>query len=181
MTQARRPAKQSVDPVPKPEPKPRRLKRRKPKAEAAKSIDLYWVAIGVLAVFTFLPYVAPFLRDAEKKPNEIVDTFDSLSGNVSTWYGTVASDDPSQDLPKYVEALRATASAEVSDVAKIDEKLKEEVESRIGRVGWLNWGLFNVELLKEVRKLRDAGKLQTVKQHQAFLIAVADELQKVGK
>lgn len=175
------PVKPEPEPTKPPSPK-RPKKRRRPKPVATGSqIDWYWVAIGILSLFTILPYVAPFLRDSEKKPNEIVDTFDSLSGNVSTWYGTVASDDPSQDLPKYVKALRATASAEISDVAKIDEKLKEEVETRIGRVGWLNWGLFNVELLKEVRKLRDAGKLQTVKQHQAFLNAVADELQKVGK
>jgi hypothetical protein len=162
--------------------RPKRPKRRrKPQAVSTGfQVDWYWVAIAVLSLFTILPYVAPFLKDRDTKPNEIVDNFDSLGGNVSTWFETVASDDPKRDVPKYVEALRATASAEISNVAKIDEQLKTEVESRLGRVGWLNWGLFNVELLKEVRRLRDAGKLSTVKQHQAFLNAVADALQKVG-
>ena len=171
------------DPATPPEPskpkKPRR--RRKPQAVSTGfQVDWYWVAIAVLSLFTILPYVGPFLKDGNTKLNEIVDNFDSLGGNVSTWFETVASDDPKQDVPKYVEALRATASAEISNVANIDEQLKTEVESRLGRVGWLNWGLFNVELLKEVRRLRDSGKLSTVKQHQAFLNAVADALQKVG-
>jgi len=172
-------------PVPKPDTKPdtkpdqpRKRKKRvsKPVVQGFK-IDWYAIGIGLLALITVAPYVLPMLKDVRITP---VVSYDL--GNVSNWFDTVASDDPKADLPKYVDALRATASAEISDVSKIDEKLQEEVEANLGRVGWLNWGLFNAEILKEIRKLRDDKKIDaTVKSHQAFLLAVADELEKVGK
>ena len=169
-------------PVPDPEPPKRKRKRvRKPAVQGFKidwsGIDWYAIGLGLLALITVAPYVLPLLKDVRITP---VVSYDL--GNVSNWFETVASDDPKADLPKYVDALRATASAEISDVSKIDEKLQEEVEANLGRVGWLNWGLFNAELLKEIRKLRDDKKIDaTVKSHQAFLLAVADELEKVGK
>jgi hypothetical protein len=169
-------------PVPAPEPPKRKRKRvRKPTVQGFKidwsRIDWYAIGLGLLALITVAPYVLPMLKDVRITP---VVSYDL--GNVSNWFETVASDDPKADLPKYVDALRATASAEISDVSKIDEKLQEEVESRLGRIGWLNWGLFNAEILKEIRKLRDDKKIDaTVKSHQAFLLAVADELEKVGQ
>ena len=173
-------------PVPKPVPdlKPPKRKRkrvRKPAVQGFKidwsGIDWYAIGLGLLALITVAPYVLPLLKDVRITP---VVSYEL--GNVSNWFETVASDDPKADLPKYVDALRATASAEISDVSKIDEKLQEEVEAHLGRVGWLNWGLFNAELLKEIRKLRDDKKIDaTVKSHQAFLLAVADELEKVGQ
>jgi len=181
----RRP-KPKPKPVPKPVPdlKPPKRKRkrvRKPAVQGFKidwsGIDWYAIGLGLLALITVAPYVFPLLKDVRITP---VVSYDL--GNVSNWFETVASDDPKADLPKYVDALRATASAEISDVSKIDEKLQEEVEANLGRVGWLNWGLFNAEILKEIRKLRDDKKIDaTVKSHQAFLLAVADELEKVGK
>ena len=181
----RRP-KPKPKPVPKPVPdlKPPKRKRkrvRKPAVQGFKidwsGIDWYAIGLGLLALITVAPYVFPLLKDVRITP---VVSYDL--GNVSNWFETVASDDPKADLPKYVDALRATASAEISDVSKIDEKLQEEVEANLGRVGWLNWGLFNAEILKEIRKLRDDKKIDaTVKSHQAFLLAVADELEKVGR
>lgn len=162
--------------VPKPAPKKRRRKR----PVKNQGVDWYAIGLGVLALITIAPYVLPFLKDLPK-PSPVVN-FEESAGNVSNWFSNVASDDPKADLPKYVEALRATVNAEISDVAKIDEVLKDEVEARLGRVGWLNWGLFNIELLKEIRRLRDEKKLEpTVKAHQAFLSAVADALEKVGE
>jgi hypothetical protein len=169
-------------PVPAPEPPKRKRKRvRKPTVQGFKidwsRIDWYAIGLGLLALITVAPHVLPLLKDVRITP---VVSYEL--GNVSNWFETVASDDPKADLPKYVDALRATASAEISDVSKIDEKLQEEVEANLGRVGWLNWGLFNAEILKEIRKLRDDKKIDaTVKSHQAFLLAVADELEKVGQ
>ena len=164
-------AEQKVEPA-----KPRR-RRRKPSAPKP-GIDWYAIGLGVLALITIAPHVLPLLRDFRPGPSvEFVES----AGNVSKWFEDVASDDPMADLPKYVESLRATATAEIDDVAKIDETLHAEVESRLGRIGWLNWGLFNVELLKEIRRLRDAGKMDdSVKEHQSFLLAIADALEKVG-
>ena len=170
------------DTKPDPEPPKRKRKRvRKPAVQGFKidwaGIDWYAIGLGLLALITVAPYVLPMLKDVRITP---VVSYEL--GNVSNWFETVASDDPKADLPKYVDALRATASAEISDVSKIDEKLQEEVEANLGRIGWLNWGLFNAEILKEIRKLRDDKKIDaTVKSHQSFLLAVADELEKVGQ
>lgn len=174
-----RPPKQS-DPVEPTRPK----KRRRKKSNVAKingwAVDWYAVGIGILALFTILPYLAPLFKDREKPKPEAV-LIDDQTGNVSTWLGLVASDDVGADKPRYVEALRATAKAEVIDVAKIDDVLRGEVEQRLGRLGWANWGLFNIELMREIRRLRDAGKIDgSVKSHQAFLNAIADSLEKVG-
>ena len=174
-----RPPKQS-EPVEPTRPK----KRRRKKSNVAKingwAVDWYAVGIGILALFTILPYLAPLFKDREKpKPDTVL--IDDQSGNVSSWLALVASDDVGADKPKYVEALRATAKAEVTDVAKIDDVLRGEVEQRLGRLGWANWGLFNIELMREIRRLRDAGKIDgSVKSHQAFLNVIADSLEKVG-
>jgi hypothetical protein len=182
----RSPSRKELDPVTPPvippvEPpaKPKRPRKRKPRQLKTSGVDWYAIGLAVLALITIAPYVLPLLRDV--KPTPAV-SFDESAGNVANWFSNVASDDPKADLPKYVESLRSVASAEISDVAKIDEVLKDEVEVRLGRVGWLNWGLFNIELLKEIRRLRDEKKLEpTVKAHQAFLSAVADALAKVGE
>jgi hypothetical protein len=171
-----------ADPAPKVDPKvaPAKPKRRRRKSAATESgIDWYAIGLGILALITIAPYVLPLLRDFRPGPSvEFVES----AGNVSKWFEDVASDNPMADLPKYVESLRATAAAEISDVAKIDETLHAEVESRLGRIGWLNWGLFNVELLKEIRRLRDAGKMSnSVEDHQSFLLAIADALEKAGQ
>ena len=170
-------------PKPEPEPTPPKKRRRK-KSNVAEmngwAVDWYAVGIGILALFTILPYLAPLLKDRENtKPDTVL--VDDQTGNVSTWLTLVASDDVAKDKPKYVEALRAAAKAEVSEVAKVDDALRVEVEQRLGRIGWANWGLFNIELMREIRRLRDAGKLDgSVKAHQAFFLAVADSLEKVG-
>lgn len=170
-------------PKPEPEPTPPKKRRRK-KSNVAEmngwAVDWYAVGIGILALFTILPYLAPLLKDREKtKPDTVL--VDDQTGNVSTWLTLVASDDVAKDKPKYVEALRAAAKAEVSEVAKVDDALRVEVEQRLGRIGWANWGLFNIELMREIRRLRDAGKLDgSVKAHQAFLNTIADSLEKVG-
>lgn len=167
------------DPVTPVEPikPPRKRRRRVPKTQVAGySIDWYAVGLAVLAAITLAPYVLPFLKD-NLKPKPAVIEFDT--GNVSSWFSNVASDDPRADLPKYVEALRAVAGSEIDDIAKIPDKLKEEVESRLERSGWLNWGLFNIELLKEMRRLRESKKLDSVDSHKQFLIAVADTLERV--
>ena len=166
-----------------PEPEPPRKRRRK-KSNVAQingwSVDWYAVGIGILALFTFLPYLAPLLKDREKPSPETV-LVDDQTGNVSTWLGLVAADDVNADRPKYAEALRATAKAEIADASKVDEVLREQVEERLGRLGWANWGLFNIELMREVRRLRSAGKIDgSVKSHQAFLSVVADALERVG-
>ena len=166
-----------------PEPEPPRKRRRK-KSNVAQingwSVDWYAVGIGILALFTFLPYLAPLLKDREKPSPETV-LVDDQTGNVSTWLGLVAADDVNVDRPKYAEALRATAKAEIADASKVDEVLREQVEERLGRLGWANWGLFNIELMREVRRLRSAGKIDgSVKSHQAFLSVVADALERVG-
>lgn len=168
-------------PTPEPEPKPpRKRKRRKPNPVQIGQWDVDWYAVGlgILALFTFLPYIAPLLKDGEKtKPDTVI--IENLSGNVSTWLGLVASDDVASDRPKFVEALRATASAEIPEASKIDDVLKTEVESRMGRVGYANWGLFSIEIIKEIRKLRDSGKLDgSVKKHQNVLSQIADALEK---
>ena len=168
-------------PKPKPEPEPpRKRKRRKPQAVKIGdwNVDWYAVGLGILALFTFLPYLAPLLKDQEKtKPDVIL--VDDQAGNVSTWLSLVASDDVASDRPKYVEALRATAKAEILEASKVDDVLRAEVESRLGRVGWANWGLFNIEIIKEIRKLRDAKKLDgSIKSHQKFLGQIADALEK---
>ena len=182
-----RPKPEPAKPEPaKPEPaKPEPpKKRRRKKSNVAKingwAVDWYAVGIGILALFTILPYLAPLFKDREKpKPDTVL--IDDQSGNVSSWLALVASDDVGVDKPKYVEALRATAKAEVTDVAKIDDVLRGEVEQRLGRLGWANWGLFNIELMREIRRLRDAGKIDgSVKSHQAFLNTIADSLEKVG-
>lgn len=170
-------------PKPEPEPTPPKKRRRKKSNVAEMNgwpVDWYAVGIGILALFTILPYLAPLLKDREKtRPDTVL--IDDQSGNVSTWLSLVASDDVGQDKPKYVEALRATAKAEITDAAKIDDVLRTEVEQRLGRLGWANWGLFNIELMREIRRLRDVGKLDgSVKSHQAFLSAIADSLEKVG-
>ena len=168
---------------PEPEPTPPKKRRRK-KSNVAKingwAVDWYAVGIGILALFTILPYLAPLFKDREKpKPDAVL--IDDQTGNVSTWLGLVASDDVGADKPKYVEALRAAAKAEVSEVSKVDDALRVEVEQRLGRIGWANWGLFNIELMREIRRLRDAGKIDgSVKSHQTFLNAIADSLEKVG-
>lgn len=156
---------------------PRKRRRRVPKTEVAGySIDWYAVGLLALAAITLAPYLMPFFKDNQKPVPAIVE-FDT--GNVSTWFSNVASDDPKADVPKYASALRAVAESEIEDVAKIPDKLKEEVESRLERSGWLNWGLFNIDLLKEMRRLRDSKKLDSVDSHKQFLIAVADALEKV--
>lgn len=175
--------KPAPEPAPEPAPTPPKKRRRK-KSNVAKingwAVDWYAVGIGILAIITILPYLAPLLKDREKpKPDTVL--IDDQSGNVSTWLSLVASDDVGQDKPKYVEALRATAKAAITDAAKIDDVLRTEVEQRLGRLGWANWGLFNIELMREIRRLRDAGKLDgSVKSHQDFLNVIADSLEKVG-
>jgi hypothetical protein len=82
----------------------------------------------------------------------------------------VASDDVNADKPKYAEALRATSKAEIGDASKVDDVLREQVEQRLGRLGWANWGLFNIELMREVRRLRSAvrpsGMAAMIRRHQ---------------
>lgn len=177
-----RPKPEPAKPEPaKPEPP---KKRRRKKSNVAKingwAVDWYAVGIGILALFTILPYLAPLFKDREKpKPDTVL--VDDQTGNVSTWLTLVASDDVAKDKPKYVEALRAAAKAEVSEVSKVDDALRVEVEQRLGRIGWANWGLFNIELMREIRRLRDAGKIDgSVKSHQAFLNVIADSLERVG-
>ena len=175
----------SDEPQPQPAPKrPRKPKRRprKPKPVQAEKKPIDWYAVGliVLAIFTFAPYVLPFLRDV-KVPGVSVD-FSESAGNVVTWFADVASDDPRADAPKYVLSLRETADSEISNVAKIDETLRERVEANLGKTGWLDWGLFNISLLKEMRRLREAKILdESVKSHKKFLEAIADALEKEAK
>ena len=175
----------SDEPQPQPAPKrPRKPKRRprKPKPVQAEKKPIDWYAVGliVLAIFTFAPYVLPFLRDV-KVPGVSVD-FSESAGNVATWFADVASDDPRADAPKYVLSLRETADSEISNVAKIDETLRERVEANLGKTGWLDWGLFNISLLKEMRRLREAKILdESVKSHKKFLEAIADALEKEAK
>jgi hypothetical protein len=175
----------SDEPQPQPAPKrPRKPKRRprKPRPVQAEKKPIDWYAVGliVLAVFTFAPYVLPFLRDV-KVPGVSVD-FSESAGNVATWFADVASDDPKADAPKYVLSLRETADSEISNVAKIDETLRERVEANLGKTGWLDWGLFNISLLKEMRRLREAKILdESVKSHKQFLEAIADALEKEAK
>jgi hypothetical protein len=175
----------SDEPQPQPAPKrPRKPKRRprKPRPVQAEKKPIDWYAVGliVLAVFTFAPYVLPFLRDV-KVPGVSVD-FSESAGNVATWFADVASDDPRADAPKYVLSLRETADSEISNVAKIDETLRERVEANLGKTGWLDWGLFNISLLKEMRRLREAKILdESVKSHKKFLEAIADALEKEAK
>jgi hypothetical protein len=175
----------SDEPQPQPAPKrPRKPKRRprKPRPVQAEKKPIDWYAVGliVLAVFTFAPYVLPFLRDV-KVPGVSVD-FSESAGNVATWFADVASDDPKADAPKYVLSLRETADSEISNVAKIDETLRERVEANLGKTGWLDWGLFNISLLKEMRRLREAKILdESVKSHKQFLEAIADALEKESK
>jgi hypothetical protein len=178
-----RPKRPRPSPEPTREPEPPKRRRRK-KSKVAQingwSVDWYAVGIGILALFTFLPYLAPLLRDREKPKPETV-LIDDQAGNVSTWLGLVASDDVSGERLKYVDALRSTAKAEISDASKVDDVLREQVEQRLGRLGWANWGLFNIEMLQELRRLRSAGKIDgSVKSHQAFLSVIADELERVG-
>jgi hypothetical protein len=175
----------SDEPQPQPAPKrPRKPKRRprKPKPVQAEKKPIDWYAVGliVLAIFTFAPYVLPFLRDV-KVPGVSVD-FSESAGNVATWFADVASDDPKADAPKYVLSLRETADSEISNVAKIDETLRDRVEANLGKTGWLDWGLFNISLLKEMRRLREAKILdESVKSHKQFLEAIADALEKESK
>lgn len=177
----------SDEPQPQPQPAPKRPRKpkrrpRKPKPVQAEKKPIDWYAVGliVLAIFTFAPYVLPFLRDV-KVPGVSVD-FSESAGNVATWFADVASDDPKADAPKYVLSLRETADSEISNVAKIDETLRERVEANLGKTGWLDWGLFNISLLKEMRRLREAKILdESVKSHKQFLEAIADALEKESK
>lgn len=154
---------------------PRKRRRRVPKTKVAGYlIDWYAVGLAVLAAITIAPYVLPLLKDRVKPAAVEVDL-----GNVSNWFSNVASDDPKADVPKYAEALRAVGESEIDNVAKIGDLLKTEVESRLDRTGWLNWGLFNIDLLKEMRKLRDEKKLTSVASHKQYLLAVADALEKL--
>lgn len=174
-----------AEPKPKPiEPKPsepakppRKRRRRVPKTKVAGyTIDWYAVGLAVLAAITIAPYVLPFLKDRVKPTPAAVEVD---LGNVSNWFSNVASDDPKADVPKYAEALRAVGGSEIDDVAKIADLLKTEVESRLDRTGWLNWGLFNIDLLKEMRKLREEKKLGSIESHKQYLLAVADALEKL--
>jgi hypothetical protein len=177
----------SDEPQPEPAPKKPRKPKRRPKPRAPKAVEaqrkpIDWYAVGliVLAIFTFAPYVLPFLKDV-KVPEVSVD-FSESAGNVATWFADVASDDPKADAPKYVLSLRETADSEISNVAKIDETLRERVEANLGKTGWLDWGLFNISLLKEMRRLREAKILDdSVKSHKQFLEAIADALEKEAK
>lgn len=155
----------------------RKRRRRKPQLKVGGySIDWYAVGLAVLAAITIAPYVLPFLKDRVKPAPAAIEVD---AGNVASWFSNVASDDPRADLPKYCEALRAVAASEISDVAKIADQLKLEVEARLDRTGWLNWGLFNIDLLKEMRRMREAKKLVSLDDHKGYLIAVADALEKL--